>query len=101
MPPVQENEGTEQGPESDKISGSESTRTRPLPPESAFYGALAAVEHPELEGHNLVELGMIPAIVQEPFVCCFQRTGPNAPFGPNDILPHLGRRERGRWFSRM
>ncbi|MGD8868927.1 MAG: P-loop NTPase [Gemmatimonadales bacterium] len=66
MPPVQENEGTEQRPASDKISASESTRTRPLPPESAFYGALAAVEHPELEGHNLVELGMIPAIVQEP-----------------------------------
>jgi Mrp family chromosome partitioning ATPase len=51
------------GAEADSGGGERGAARQPS--ESAIYGALARVEHPEVKGHNLVELGMIPEVRTE------------------------------------
>jgi len=55
----------EPSPAAKGASGGGERGAAPRPSESALYRALSRVEHPEVKGHNLVELGMIPEVRSE------------------------------------
>jgi hypothetical protein len=87
-------------PTPERTSVFENQETVP-PPESAFYDALARVEHPEAKGHNLVELRMIPDVRVEGNRVCVRLALPFPNVRVKDQLirlidPPLGTSRHGR-----